>query len=116
MAYRKSFKTQEEWLTYQRNYRNANRERIREINKKWRDKQKNKWDHRNPIARAAHKMVNNALTNGTLKRKPCEVCGTKKDNRAHHDDYNKPLKVRWLCEKHHREHHNSLSTVRDLLE
>jgi hypothetical protein len=40
----------------------------------------------------------------TLKRMPCEVCGAQKVE-AHHDDYSKPLDVRWLCKKHHAEHH-----------
>lgn len=108
MANKESFKTHEEWLTYQRNYRTKNRDRIREINRKWREKQTDKWDHRNPIARAAHSMVNKAIKKGELCRKPCEVCKTNKDIKAHHDDYNKPLEIRWLCEKHHREHHNRL--------
>lgn len=25
--------------------------------------------------------------------------------RAHHDDYSRPLDVRWLCQPHHLEHH-----------
>ncbi len=34
-------------------------------------------------------------------KKPCEVCGTIAE--AHHDDYSKPLEVRWLCSVHHKE-------------
>jgi hypothetical protein len=41
---------------------------------------------------------------GRLIRKPCEVCGELKVE-AHHDDYHKAFEVRWLCAKHHREHH-----------
>jgi hypothetical protein len=41
---------------------------------------------------------------GRLIRQPCEVCGEIKVD-AHHDDYNKPLDIRWLCKIHHREHH-----------
>ncbi len=40
---------------------------------------------------------------GLLKRKPCEVCGTWDNLERHHDDYAKPLQVRWLCRKHHLE-------------
>ncbi len=42
---------------------------------------------------------------GTLKRKPCEVCGDV-ETHAHHADYSKPLDVRWLCAKHHKELHH----------
>jgi hypothetical protein len=48
--------------------------------------------------------VRNALVKGSLVRGVCEVCGVPKVE-AHHEDYNKPLKVRWLCRKHHREWH-----------
>ena len=44
-----------------------------------------------------------AVRRGWLKPKPCEVCGTMEGIEAHHDDYEKPLEVRWMCFKHHRE-------------
>jgi hypothetical protein len=39
-----------------------------------------------------------------LDRKPCEFCGNPKSD-GHHDDYTKPTEIRWLCRKHHMEHH-----------
>ena len=59
---------------------------------------------RNPERRKAHIIVWNAIRNGKLQKAPCEVCGDEKVH-AHHDDYSKPLEVRWLCRKHHREAH-----------
>jgi hypothetical protein len=50
----------------------------------------------------ARNLVNNALRDGVIHRKPCEVCGDH-DSEAHHYDYSKPLDVHWLCFKHHRE-------------
>jgi hypothetical protein len=34
------------------------------------------------------------------------VCGNAATH-AHHDDYSKPLEVRWLCRAHHSEHHTT---------
>lgn len=62
------------------------------------------WIQRNPLARAAHVAVGNAVRDGKLIRQPCEVCGQIQVH-AHHDDYTKPLSVRWLCVDHHLEHH-----------
>lgn len=55
----------------------------------------------------AHGKYKYALKIGRLRKKPCEVCGERKVD-GHHDDYNKPLKVRWLCKKHHRAAHRGL--------
>lgn len=70
--------------------------------RRWLGKEENK------IKRVAHLAVFDAVRNGTLVRLPCEVCG---ENRAmgHHDDYTKPLEVRWLCARHHYEHHKNMS-------
>lgn len=59
---------------------------------------------RNPIKRAAHLAVGNALRDGKLTRQPCEVCGEAKAH-AHHCDYGKPLEVMWLCTTHHAAWH-----------
>jgi ribosomal protein S27AE len=61
---------------------------------------------RHPEKRAARKKVGNAIRDGRLVKQPCEVCGAKKVQ-AHHDDYSKPLEVRWLCIPCHAKHHAS---------
>lgn len=62
----------------------------------------------------AHNKVEKAVLRGELVPQPCEVCGENpvaSDGRrlvqAHHDDYNKPLEVRWLCQSHHHEWHRA---------
>lgn len=52
----------------------------------------------------ARKMVELAIKSGYLIKKPCEICG-ELNVEAHHDDYLKPLDVRWLCILHHKLHH-----------
>lgn len=63
-------------------------------------------------------FVKRAVCLGVLIPEPCEVCGifgkTDKGRRAvsaHHDDYNYPLKVRWLCHKHHMEWHTKNNAI-----
>jgi len=63
-----------------------------------------KYVETNPIKRKAHIAVGNALRDGKLKPDNCEICGNPKAQ-AHHDDYSKPLDVRWLCTTHHAEWH-----------
>lgn len=65
---------------------------------------KHRWRERNPEKRAAHVIVGNALRCGKLQRQPCEGCGGENVH-AHHDDYSKPLEVRWLCPACHAQHH-----------
>ncbi len=57
-----------------------------------------------PAKHKAHNIVNNALRDGHITKEPCEVCGSEFSH-AHHDDYFKPLCVRWLCAAHHQQWH-----------
>ena len=75
---------------------NNNREKIYESTKLYREK--------NPKKCRAHGKVAYELKMGNLTPKPCEVCGAEKAV-AHHDDYSKPLDVRWLCQAHHKQWH-----------
>ena len=63
------------------------------------------------LARAA---IQRAIRRGKITRpNRCERCGLipplAKDGRkqihGHHQDYSRPLEVRWLCQKHHMEEH-----------
>ena len=92
-------------------YRIANRNKQREYARKYRKKnpgyetqQSRQWRNANPQASKAHYLVQRARKLGRLKQGPCEICGLEK-TQAHHDDYSKPLDVRWLCAAHHAEHH-----------
>ena len=50
----------------------------------------------------AHKLVMYAVKLGMLKRPTeCEVCKGNIKIEGHHDDYSKPLDVRWLCKSCH---------------
>lgn len=62
---------------------------------------------KNPDLRRHHEarwIVNRAIASGRLVRQPCESCGFTKAQ-AHHDDYSKPLDIRWLCGQCHRQEH-----------
>ncbi len=49
-------------------------------------------------------IVRRAIKKGHIFPKSCEVCGNFRTH-AHHDDYTKPLVVRWLCNSCHQKHH-----------
>ena len=57
---------------------------------------------------AAHRAVARAIKSGNLIKLPCEVCAENKSE-AHHDDYNKPLDVKWYCSVHHKARHKFLA-------
>lgn len=55
----------------------------------------------------ARVVLGNAIRGGVVSKKPCEVCG-RADSEGHHDDYSKPLDVKWLCPRHHADRHLEL--------
>ncbi len=95
----------------QRMYRQANLEARREA-----DREYGKKRVKRPVAPEkikAQNAVNHAIARGDLFPQSCEGCGAEAypthDGRrgvhAHHDDYTKPLDVRWLCYSCHGKEH-----------
>ena len=59
-----------------------------------------------PMKYAAHVITRNGVRDGKLvPAKICSACGSTKKIEGHHDDYTKPLEVRWLCESCHKDWH-----------
>lgn len=70
-----------------------------EVTKAWRAE-----DSRRNVA---HTSVARAIRNGSLVRQPCVRCGEEK-SLAHHEDYDKPLEVVWLCQPCHKQRHKEM--------
>lgn len=66
-------------------------------------KRSRRYEKRHPEKFAAQKAAR------IIPMKPCEKCGTTIKVHRHHDDYSKPLEVRFLCPFHHREYHDSFN-------
>lgn len=106
----KLFKTKEEYNKYYTEYRQKNLKKLRaynrEYNKKWR--KENGYHNeinsqkRYPEKVKARSIINNLIYTGKLIRGNCAICDKPK-GQAHHEDYNQPLKIIWLCPVHHRE-------------
>lgn len=91
----------EHYRAYAKDYRERNKEKLRAQDRarsqKGRKRSIKKYD---PVKGRARNVLNYALRRGEIARLPCQVCGNEKVQ-AHHDDYSKPLDVRWLCVEHH---------------
>ena len=64
------------------------------------------YQKRYPMVYASHVITSNAMRDGRLSQASnCSVCKSTEKIEGHHDDYTKPLEVRWLCEQCHKEWH-----------
>lgn len=71
-----------------------NREKLNEYQRKWYQNNKEK--------RRAHVVLHRAVKKGIIERsKTCEQCGKLAKTDGHHEDYSKPLEVKWLCKPCH---------------
>jgi hypothetical protein len=57
----------------------------------------------------AHNLVSRAVKKGILIKTPCEYCGREDNVHGHHDNYDEPLNVMWLCPICHRKRHDELA-------
>ena len=87
------------------NNRNKNIDKYREYDRKRGNRQDKSYikEYRKkyPKKHKAQNLVNNNVRNGNLHKEPCCICGSNKNIVAHHDDYDKPLNVRWMCQACH---------------
>jgi len=60
----------------------------------------------------ARSRMQQRVSRGTVKRQPCERCGRAKAE-MHHDDYESPTVVRWLCTGCHGAEHYPQATAED---
>lgn len=79
-----------------RNWQKNNPEKIKETTYKYR--------RENPVQYKAHYTISNYLCSGRLQKEPCVICGDE-NSVAHHEDYEKPLEIIWMCQKCHRFYH-----------
>lgn len=113
---RRKGQTREEYNLYFREYRKRRGESMRiykrEYNKAWRKKNgyrnEKKAKKKFPEKEYARRLLQIAVRKGRIIRGTCEVCG-KSNGQGHHDDYMKPLDVRWFCPLHHIQYHKKLS-------
>lgn len=109
----------EYWAEYNREYRKKNRDNItkkarernsrpevrKRINERFRNYRK---DFKFLKREQARGMLNKRVQSGKI-RKPskCSKCGKEGYVEAHHDDYDKPLDVIWICKECHMNIHYS---------
>ena len=88
--------------------REYDRTRAREPERKRHNAVVNKaWRAEDARRQRAHNKVSRAIATGILERQPCCRCGSAK-SLAHHEDYDKPLEVMWLCQPCHKQRHKEL--------
>jgi len=111
-------KNRDKIIAAQREYHAKNRDEIclkhRERRKKNLERERHK-DRARYIStkhiKAAHAVVKQELIMGRMERGACEAHGPECANghiEAHHDDYSRPLEVRWLCRSEHMRLHAAM--------
>lgn len=99
------------YLKMKEYYKEHNRINLQtEHGKYLRNIRNNKYREMYPLQHEARQVINYLIRNGKLKKGRCEFYGCECCGRieAHHDDYTKPLNIRWVCVKHHNMIHNSI--------
>jgi hypothetical protein len=66
-----------------------------------------KWRASDPRIMRCHNAVARALKSGKLQKLSCERCGAMK-TLAHHESYDEPLTVMWLCQPCHKQRHKEI--------
>lgn len=68
------------------------------------------WRAADPRRMRCHNAVRRAIIAGKITRRGCERCDNIKAY-AHHDSYDEPLNVMWLCQPCHKQRHKELTQM-----
>ena len=111
----------EELKATAKDYYAANFDTIAAYNKAWKQANPDKVATyqqakllKSPEKTKARMAVSNAIRAGTLIRpNECSSCNISCKPDGHHDNYDEPLNVRWLCRKCHTAHHVELNELKE---
>jgi hypothetical protein len=87
---------------YARKYQKLNPKKIKKIHNKSNKKYEKKYPFKKIAQNIAHRNIK------IPKNQLCETCNKRKAKHKHHEDYNKPLDIKFLCIKCHRELHRKI--------
>ena len=113
MPCRKRFNSDEEYAEWYRKYRDKNRKKMRmynrQYNKKWREENgyhnEYKWKSNHKTEHNVHQRLKIAVKKKKIIKTECINCGSNENIVGHHEDYNKPFDVLWLCKVCHYQLH-----------
>jgi hypothetical protein len=98
---------------YMRDWKAAHPESVRRTNRSYYERNAEGWNEgRDRSKHQARLAVYSEIRAGRLEKGECEVgIGCTGRIEAHHDDYERPLEIRWLCKRHHMLLHSTRSEV-----
>lgn len=95
--------------------RDRKRQRTKE-RRKWNANYRREWRRKNKLKHWCRNKFLGAVLSGKITRqRRCSVCGSGVGMEAHHENYNKPYNVIWLCRKCHKKLHKKLLTSATVL-
>jgi len=89
-------------------WKEKNKDALRIYQRKWRKKNKKRLDEYMQQYKQEHSKeikARNTANNHIVDIQPCELCGNPLAIK-HHNDYSKPLEIRFLCRRCHWKLHN----------
>jgi len=98
------------------NHRAKNLEKVREYDRKrakephriaLQKEQTKMWRETDSRRTKCHNAVARAIRNGNLVQQPCARCSSEK-TLAHHESYDLPLEIVWLCQPCHKQRHKEI--------
>ena len=67
-----------------------------------------RWRSEDSRRSRAHVAVARAIRNGMIEKQPCSRCQSE-NSYAHHESYDHPLVVVWLCQPCHKQRHKEMA-------